>query len=171
MSFLQGAFNVLRQQVPERTLATWSLRTFGFLKIPVLAFCSPVVDEIGDERCVVRIALNRRTRNHLNSMYLGVLAAGADAAGGLLAMRAIHLSDRRVSLVFKDFHAEFLKRAEDDVLFTCDDGLMIRDQVQRVLESTERVTQTMRIIATVPSRLGSEPVATFELGLSLKALD
>jgi acyl-coenzyme A thioesterase PaaI-like protein len=136
----------------------------------MLALCSPVVEDIGEQRCVVRIPLNRLTRNHLNSMYLGVLAVGADLAGGLLAMRAIRLSQQKISLVFKDIRAEFLKRAEDDVLFTCEDGAMIHDQVRRVIESGQRITETMRIVSTVPSRFGSEPVATFELGLSLKPL-
>ena len=45
--------------------------------------------ELSDDKCVVKVPLKRRSRNHLRSMYFGALAAGADCAGGLIAMRLI----------------------------------------------------------------------------------
>lgn len=158
----------LSQALPAQVRETFLLRAFGFLKIPVLFFVSPSVVEMADERCVVKIPLNRRTKNHLKSMYFGVLAAGADCAGGLVAMRMIQEGGNKVSLIFKDFHAEFLKRAEGDVHFTCDDGLAIRELVQKATESGERENMPVHITATVPSKLGDEPVAKFTLTLSLK---
>ncbi|HTL11154.1 MAG TPA: DUF4442 domain-containing protein, partial [Bdellovibrionota bacterium] len=89
---------------------TLYLRAFGLIKIPMLWYLRPSVVELTDDRCVVKIPLRRRAKNHLNSMYFGALAAGADCAGGLMAMRLIRADGNRASLVFKDFHAEFLKR-------------------------------------------------------------
>jgi len=142
------------------------LRTFGFLKIPVLFFVSPSVVEMTESRCVIKISLNRRTKNHLGSMYFAVLAAGADCAGGLIAMRLIHQEGDH--LIFKNFHAEFLKRAEGDVHFVCEEGAEIRSLVQKATISGEREEMPVHIIATVPSQLGSEAVAKFILTLSLK---
>src|SRR5688572_8350331 len=119
------------QAIPEKLRETAFLRAFGFLKVPVLFFISPSVVEANDQRCVVKVPLNRRTKNHLRSMYFGALAAGADAAGGLIAMRLIQEEGNKVSLIFKDFHAEFLKRAEGDVLFTCEQGAEIRNLVRK----------------------------------------
>jgi acyl-coenzyme A thioesterase PaaI-like protein len=82
---------------------TLFLRFFTFMKIPLLYYVRPVIEELDDEKCVVRIPLRRRTRNHLNAMYFGVLAAGADCAGGFMAMRLIQKDGGRVSLLFKDF--------------------------------------------------------------------
>ena len=134
----------------------------------MLHYIAPSIVELTDERCVVRIRLNRRTRNHLNSMYFGVMAAGADMAGGITAMRLIQKSRRKVALVFKDFRAEFLKRAEGDTLFTCDDGPAVRELVHNAIATGERVNATVHVTATVPSLLGDEPVARFELTLSLR---
>lgn len=156
------------QVIPTTLKATMLLRTLGFLKIPVLFFVSPSVVEISDERCVVKIPLNRRTKNHLNSMYFAVLAAGADCAGGLIAMKWIREEGDRVNLIFKDFHADFLKRAEGDTLFTCEQGVEIRDLVRKALASGERESMPIRVTATVPSKFGNEPVAHFVLTLSLK---
>lgn len=154
--------------IPDRFRETFLLRAFGFLKIPMLFFISPTVLEVSTERCVVRVPLSRKTKNHLNSMYFGVLAAGADCAGGLIAMRLIQDEGNQVSLIFKDFHAEFLKRAEGDVLFTSENGAAIRETVKKAIRSGERENVPVQVIATVPSKLGDEPVAKFTLTLSLK---
>lgn len=155
-------------KIPSPLRDTLVLRAFGFFKIPLLHFISPTVVELTDEKCVVKVPLNRRTKNHLNSMYFGVLSAGADCAGGLAAMRQIQSSGEKIDLIFKDFKAEFLKRAESDVYFTCTEGLEIKNLVAQALNSSDRVAQEVRIVATVPDLLGQEPVAKFTLTLSLK---
>jgi acyl-coenzyme A thioesterase PaaI-like protein len=153
----------------HRFKQTWGMRLFGWLKIPLLASVHPVVIELSETRCVIRIPLRRWTRNHLGSMYFGALAIGADCAGGMLAMELIKQSGGKVSLVFKSFQANFLKRPESDVYFICEDGQAIHDQVQRTLASEDRITEPMAIQAAVKAPDGSfEPVATFSLELSLK---
>jgi acyl-coenzyme A thioesterase PaaI-like protein len=153
----------------ERFKQTYGMRLFGWLKIPLLASVRPSVVELSETRCVVRIPLRRWTRNHLGSMYFGALSIGADCAGGLLAMDQITRSGGGVSLVFKAFHAAFLKRPESDVYFICDQGEAIRDQVQRALASPDRITEPMQIHAAIKRPDGSyEPVAEFTLELSLK---
>ena len=148
---------------------TFGIRLFGWLKIPLLASVRPSVVELSETRCVIRVPLRRWTRNHLGSMYFGALAIGADCAGGLLAMDQIKRSGGKVSLVFKAFQATFLKRPESDVYFICEDGEAIRDQVRRVLDSEDRITEPMNVQAAVKTPDGSfEPVAEFTLELSLK---
>jgi acyl-coenzyme A thioesterase PaaI-like protein len=167
-SLTQKVVGPLTKKLPAQYRDTLFLRAFGFLKVPLLFFISPSVTELTGERCVVKVPLNRRTKNHWNSMYFGALAAGADCAGGLIAMRQIQEEGNLVTLLFKDFQANFLKRAEGDVLFTCEDGEAIRTLVQKATESGERENLPVRVTATVPSRFGSEPVAEFTLTLSLK---
>jgi len=147
---------------------TFKVRLWAALKIPHLFFIRPSVVELDDHRCVVRVPLTRRTRNHLGSMYFGSLCAGADTAGGLIAFREIGRTGGRVSLIFKEFRAEFLKRPEGDVHFICEEGDAIRNLVHAALETGERQTLPVHITATVPLKFGDEPVARFELMLSLK---
>ena len=149
---------------------TVTLQAFGLFKIPMIAFLSPRVLELSDNRIEVKIPLTHRSRNHLKSMYFGALAVGADCACGLLAMRLIHQrKDKKISLVFKDMSAQFLKRPEGDVHFVCEMGEQIRDLVERTATSGERCNLPLHITATVPKISGNEPVATFVLTLSLKA--
>jgi acyl-coenzyme A thioesterase PaaI-like protein len=141
------------------------------LKIPVLLFLGPRVLELDDEGCAVEIPLGWRSRNHLGSMYLGALCAGADVASGLVAARLVRERHRGVRIVFADLKADFLKRADGDVVFRCRDGRRIAEAVRSADESGERVTLPTEVVATVPRKYGEEPVARFTMGLSLKRKD
>lgn len=151
----------------DSTRETIALRWIGLTKIPLLFYVGVSVAEISPERMVVRIPLRRRTRNHLGSMYFGVLCAGADCAAGAFAMHLIRKQPENIALVFKDFNAEFLKRAEGDVDFSCCQGREIAELVAQAAASGERVERQFEVVATVPT-LSDEPVARFKLTLSLK---
>lgn len=159
----------LARFLPASFRDTMGVRLWAWAKIPLLAYTRPAVIELTNERIVVKLPLSRRNRNHLGSMYFGALCVGADTAGGLMAFRLIQKSGKKISLIFKDFQAEFLKRPEGgDVYFTCTDGEVIRDLVDRVIATGERHNATVRVTATVPAVAPDEPVAQFVLTLSLK---
>jgi hypothetical protein len=142
----------------------WSLQNVFFLWL-----ASPKIIELTDERCVVRIPLNWRTRRRdIHAMYLGTLCMGADVAAGLIAFKLVRERKLGVNFIFKDMKAEFLKRAEGPVHFTNNEGRQIQEMLQRAIDTGERQETTVPVIATVPSKLGDEPVARFELTLSLK---
>ena len=62
---------------------------------------------------------------------------------------------------------EFLKRAEGDVHFFCEDGPAIQDLVEAAEKTGERQYLPLNITATVPS-ISPDPVAKFILTLSIK---
>lgn len=160
--------SLLRNNVPKKYQDTMFVRLFGFMKVPLIFWVSPSVVVMNEEECVIKIPLNRRTKNHLNSMYFGVLCTGADIAGGLVAMNEISLSGKKVALAFKDFKADFLKRAEGDVHFKVTQIQEIKKFVAEVIKSGERMNFPVEISAFVPSLNPNEEVARFVLTLSLK---
>ncbi len=153
----------------ELTKANIRLKVFSFVKIPLIFFCRPRVLALDEDQCIIRIPLRRRTRNHMNSMYFGALAIGADLACGMLALEQVRRKGVKVSFLFKDMQGNFLKRPEGHVHFTCTEGETVRKMLDETIESGERVNQPLRIIATVPSISPEEAVAEFTLTLSLKA--
>lgn len=146
------------------TRANLMLKAFGLFKIPMIGFISAKVTKIDANVCEVKVPLNRKTKNHLNSMYFGAMAAGADTAGGLAAMLAMMEEKSWVHLSFKDFKAEFIKRAEKDVLFRCESVGAVKALVKRAIESKDRVEMEV----PVEAYCGPELVAKFSLTLSLK---
>lgn len=159
---------LLKKNVPKKYQDTMFVRLFGFMKVPLIFWVAPSVIKMDDKECIIKIPLNRRTKNHLNSMYFGVLCTGADIAGGLVAMNEITASKKKVALSFKDFKADFLKRAEGDVHFIVTQIPEIKQFVAEVIKSGERMNFPVEIKAVVPSINQDEVVATFTLTLSLK---
>jgi hypothetical protein len=149
---------------------TLAVRLWSFQNVFFLWLAKPSVVQLNDAGCVIRIPLNWRTRRRdIHAMYLGVLCMGADVAAGLPAFDLVRRRKVRVSFIFKDIKAEFLKRAEGDVHFTNEDGPLIQSLIDRALSSGVREEATVRVTATVPAKLGTEAVARFELTLSIKA--
>lgn len=149
------------------TKLTWLIRLFGFTKVAMVYYCKPKVIHVDNESLEIKIPLNRRTKNHINSMYFGALSVGADITGGFLALLPIQKSKRKIVLLFKDFNAKFLKRAESDVHFFCKDGKAVSDLVNKAIETGERQNYTLQITATTP-KISNDIVAEFSLTLSIK---
>tara|TARA_B100000029_G_scaffold247244_1_gene244128 strand:- start:281 stop:760 length:480 start_codon:yes stop_codon:yes gene_type:complete len=149
------------------TKLTWLIRLFGLSKVAMIYYCRPKVISVSENSLEIKIPLNRRTKNHINSMYFGALSIGADITGGFLAMPHIQKSKRKIILVFKDFNAQFLKRAESDVHFICKDGQAVSDLVGQAIQTGERQNYKLSIIAKTP-KISDDIVATFDLTLSIK---
>ncbi|MFK8136779.1 MAG: PaaI family thioesterase [Bdellovibrionales bacterium] len=142
------------------------LNLFGIAKIPLIVFCTPSVVKLDDENCEIKIPLRYRTKNHLGSMYFGALAIGGDLASGLAAMFAIDKSEKKISLVFKDFKANFLKRPTEDVIFRCQSVKETNELVKEAESTTERVERPIEVVA-IGAKSG-DLYAEMTLTLSLK---
>ncbi len=138
------------------------------LKIPMFLFLGPRVERLDDEVCEVKIPLTYRSRNHVGVMFVGALCAGADIATGYPAAKLILSRHRKVVLLYAEMRAEFLKRADGDVVFRSRQVREVREAVRRADATGERVTLPIEIVATVPDRHGAEPVARFTMALTLK---
>lgn len=146
---------------------TIGIRVWGFFKIPMVCRMRPSLVAYDEKRVVFKIPLIRGNRNHLGSMYVGVLAGAADLTGGFLAIDAIRRSGVRVNMVIKAVSATFLKRTEGHAYFSCEQTAEVRALVDQAIATGERAEMPLRVTVTVPSKI-SEPTATFDLILSIK---
>ena len=151
----------------QPTLKSFNRKLFllGVFKIPMLWYVRPKLLELNEERVVAKIRLRRRTKNHLNSMYFGALAVGADVAAGIFAFYFADLLGKKVSFAFKGINGEFIKRAETDITFICDQGELVKKAMDKSKETGERVNEMVKVIAYNTSK---EPVAEFDMIVSVK---
>ena len=147
---------------------TLYIRFFGLTKVPMILYCRPTVLNIDPNSVTVKIPLLRRTKNHVGSMYLGALSVGADITSAMLALDVIKNSKNKIIPIFKDFHADYFKRAEGDVHFVCEEGNKIRNMIDKVIKTNQRINEKITVQAYVPDKLDNEVVARFSLTLSLK---
>ena len=144
--------------------ANWQLFLFGRFKIPLIGYCRPRVKELTGTMVRIRIPLIDRTRNHVNSMYLGVMTVGADLASGFLAFHILKVKGLRANPVFKSMKAEYYKRAEGEVDFVCKEGRNIVSMINEMRSTGERVTRPIHVVALCHG----EEVARFDMELSMK---
>lgn len=142
---------------------------FGLRYIPLIGFCSPKIREMSDNHLAVSMPHTWRTKNHLGSIYFGALAIGADLAGAFLVFSKARERGINANFVFKDVKGEFLKRPEAEVWFRSNDGALIDAMMDESIATGQRINKTVSITVTCPSLHGDEPMAHFELTLSVKA--
>jgi len=143
---------------------------FGRFKVPMIGSLKPKLITLNDKECVIKLALNRHSKNHLNSMYLGALTVGADLAGGLHGFYHAERAKAHVSLAFKSFQAQFLRRSESDVYFVCEMGEVVQNMIIDSQRSGQRINKPVDVTAYTNYPQQPEAVAKFTLELSLKVL-
>lgn len=140
----------------------------GLFKIRIIGFVGLKLVEFNDQRTVIKVPLNWRTRNHLGSIYVGALATAADVAGAWIAFSTMDDFDKKVSVVFKDMNAEFLKRADGDVHMICEDGEKIKAGFLETIADGERKNIPISVNAVLASKQPEEVAATFKMTLSMR---
>ncbi len=143
---------------------------FGCFKVPLIGYLHPRLITLTDQEIVIKLPLTRRSKNHLHSMYFGALAVGADLAGGLHGFYHARQARLKVSLAFKSFQAQFLKRPESDVYFVCAMGEDVKDMIAESKKTGQRINKPLLVTAYTNYPQQSEEVASFVLELSLKVI-
>ncbi len=143
----------------------WLLFLLSRFKIPMIGYVRPKLLLLNDTDVELKIKLRRRSRNHLNSMYFGALAIGADVAAGIHAFYFAEKMNKKVSFAFKGIKGDFLKRAESDVTFKCNQGQLIREIIEKSDREQVRVNENVLVEAFDDT---NEIVATFEMLVSVR---
>lgn len=92
------------------------IQATSFFRVPLLFFCFPKVISLTPS-AKVKIPLNWFTKNHYRSMYFGALCMGAELSIALPLLNEMFIQKKRLQFIFKDFQADFIKRADDHVIF------------------------------------------------------
>jgi len=143
----------------------WFLYLLGKIKVPMIGYTKPKLLELTDTSVQVKIKLRWRTRNHLNSMYFGALSVGADVTAGIHAFYFAKKLNKKVSFAFKGMDAQFIKRAETDIVFTTDEGKLIKDAIEESIKTGNRINQPIKVVATDKQ---GETVAVFTMVCSMR---
>lgn len=150
-----------------KTKYNYLIKLLAFLKVPLLFQTSPSVVELSDKVATIYLPLKRKNKNHVGSMYFGALAMGAELSIALTAIKDIQENKSKVQFIFKDFKANFLKRPNKGVYFTCEQAAQISELVNKAENTSERVEQLFQGYAYIDTKT-KEPVFEYELTLSLK---
>ncbi|MBC7606563.1 MAG: DUF4442 domain-containing protein [Burkholderiales bacterium] len=124
------------------------INLYLFLKLPSAFWCGVRVRRIDSKQCLVAVKHSWKNQNPFHSMYFAVQAMGAELATGALVMYHIEKSGRKISMLVLNNKATFTKKATGRITFTCHDGLMIEEGIEKTIASQESQTVWMHAVGT-----------------------
>ena len=138
---------------------------FTLFKLPSAYFCGIRVKSISDEKSLVKVKHKWINQNPFKSMFWAAQGMAAELSTGILVMQAIDKSERKVSMLVTNMNATFTKKATGKIQFKCNDGLAIKEAIQKSVETGEG-----QIVLVTSEGINEEgiSVSKFEFEWSLK---
>ncbi len=133
------------------------------LKLPSAIFWRLRIEKLDSEGCEVSIPYSWRTQNPFKSIYFAALAGAAELSTGALGQLAL-AGRGAFSMLVVDFRAEYSKKADAKITFSCSQGAELFDLVES-LEPGQTGKLTMVSTGKSPS---GETVAKFFVTWSFK---
>ncbi len=120
------------------------INRFTLFKLPSAYFCGVRVKSISEVKCVTSVKYKWINQNPFRSMFWAVQGMAAELSTGALVMSCIRDSNRTISMLVVNNSATFLKKATGRINFTCEDGLLIKQAIQKTIETGEGQTCRMK---------------------------
>lgn len=120
------------------------INSFTFFKLPAAYFCGVRVKSLSKERCITSVKHRWINQNPFKSMFWAVQGMAAELSTGALVISCIKDSGANISMLVANNKANFSKKATGRIHFTCEDGLAIREAIQRAVATGEGQTCWMR---------------------------
>ena len=140
-------------------------RMFLFSKLPAALFSGVSLKYVDEEKCEVMVPFKWFTRNPFRSTYFACLSMAAEMSTGILAMANVYGRKPRVSMLVLKVNGTYKKKATGKTIFTCHQGLEIKQAVEDALASGEgRAIQ----LTSVGKNEEGQVVAEFEIVWSFK---
>lgn len=116
------------------------LNAFMFFKLPSAFWSGVRVKSISSEVCEVTVKHRWFNQNPFNSMYFAVQAMAAEFTTGALVMLQIKQSGKSISMLVAQNKSIFTKKATGRITFTCNQGNLIKDTIQKAIDTHEGQT-------------------------------
>ena len=110
---------------------------FTLFKLPSAYLCGIKVKSIFEEKSVVTVKHRWINQNPFNSMFWAVQGMAAELSTGILVMQAIDKSEKKVSMLVTNMNATFTKKATGRIIFECNDGIAIKEAIQKSIDRGE----------------------------------
>ncbi|GHB24525.1 DUF4442 domain-containing protein [Mongoliitalea lutea] len=134
-----------------------------FFKLPSAVFWRLKIKSLSLEKCEVSIPFFWRSQNPFQSIYFAALAGAAELSTGALCQLGM-AGKGNFSMLVVDFRAEYHKKANQKIIFTCDQGA----ELTQLIDSLQpQETGTLTMISTGRNPQG-DVVAKFYVTWSFK---
>lgn len=143
------------------------INKFLLFKLPSAYFCGVRLKEINDYESVVTVKHRWINQNPFRSMYFAVQSMAAELTTGVLLIKQIQESGKKVSMLVTSHTGSFSKKAVGRITFKCTEGKKINEALKKALETGEGQTVVMNAVGVDEQ---GDVVSTyqFEWGIKVK---
>jgi len=141
------------------------LNLFLLFKLPSAYLTGVRAKSIDAQTCVIVVKHRWINQNPFKSMFWAVQGMAAELATGALIMMKLQAANKNVSMLVIKNNARFSKKAKGVITFTCDQGNLVDETLQKAIKTGEG--QTVVLTANGIDLAGDE-VASFDFEWSLK---
>lgn len=104
------------------------------------------IRELSATRCVTSVPFKWLTKNPFRSMYFAVQSMAAELSTASPCLLAVEGHRPSVAFIIVDMNAKFYKKATGRVSFTCEDGHLAFEAVEKAVASGEAHSATFHTI-------------------------
>ena len=117
--------------------STSKFNAFSFFKLPSAWWCGVRLRHLDDTKAVTTVTYRWINQNPFKSMFWAVQGMAAELSTGAMVIDQIKESGRKISMLVQNNNAHFSKKATGKITFTCEDGNLIADAIQKTIETGE----------------------------------
>jgi hypothetical protein len=134
-------------------------------QLPIAWIAGLKLFSYSEEACSISVKLGFLNKNPFKSMFWAVQGMAAELSTGLLCIDAIKKSNQNISMLVIEQKGQFFKKAKGKIIFSCTQGIEIKDSIQRAINTKE--SQTIKLTSCGVDESG-DTVSTFEFVWSFK---
>jgi hypothetical protein len=114
-------------------------RLFLLQKLPLAYIAGLRIKELTAERGVATVKYGWLTQNPFRSMYFACLSMAAEMSTGALILNGVYNSKPGISTLIVKNQAVYHKKAVGTITFTCADGKLIEEYINKAKASGESI--------------------------------
>jgi|TARA_R110000851_G_scaffold190370_1_gene340867 hypothetical protein len=146
-------------------LSPSKINTFLLFKLPSAYFTGVRVKSISETTCITTVKHRWINQNPFKSIFWAVQGMAAELSTGAMVMAKIKESNKNISMLVANNRATFTKKAKGRILFTCTDGALINEAIDKTISTGEGQTIWMK---SEGKDAAGDVVSTFEFEWTLK---
>ncbi|NHF59498.1 DUF4442 domain-containing protein [Flavobacteriaceae bacterium TP-CH-4] len=149
-------------------VSTGKFNAFTFFKLPSAWWCGIRLKYIDDRKAIVTVRHRWFNQNPFKSMFWAVQGMAAEFATGAMVTLQIRETGRRISMLVANNKANFSKKATGKITFTCEDGHLIKEALDKTIATGEGQTFWMKSVGVNEQDV---VVSTFHFEWTVKIKD
>ena len=118
----------------------FQISLFTLLRLPSVWLCGIRVTLLEQSFCEAKVKHRWINQNPFNSKFWAVQGMAAELTTGMLLMQEIQISKRKVSMLVLNNKANFSKKAQGRITFSCNSADLITNAIKKLLETDKPQT-------------------------------